>query len=206
LVEALPARDELILVGPSAGHCLPLEHLRCFSLLTVLEPDPVARFLLQRGLGRRNMNVEARDLLVAPLVVGGSGLADLLDARPRASVLFCNVLGQLQFGLSDAQHELFREQFQQQLLPRLRARAWASFHDRWSLDRDATESAVPSPLVFPRAPSDEELGVACFGRAGPAVTVLDHGTARLFPEAAPHRYFAWQITPQALHVVEAVSA
>lgn len=202
----MPVADELILVGPSAGHCLPLEHLRRFSRLTVLEPDPVARFLLLHGLGRRNVDVAARDLLVAPLVVGGSGLAQLLDARLHASVLFCNVLGQLQFGLSDAQHETFRQQFQQRLLPRLQGRAWASFHDRWSLDRDATEPAVPSPIVFPRAPSDEELGVACFGPAGAAVTVLDHGTARLFSEAAPHRYFAWQITPQALHVVEAVSA
>src|SRR5215216_4794788 len=42
LAEALPPADELILVGPSAGHCLPLERLARFRRLLVLEPDPVA--------------------------------------------------------------------------------------------------------------------------------------------------------------------
>jgi hypothetical protein len=205
LVGALPPADELILVGPSAGHCLPLERLARFRRLLVLEPDPVARWLLRRRLAGVAVEVETRDLLLQPLLAGEPGLAALLEQRPRADVLFCNVLGQLQLALSDEQQASFCAAFQRRVLPQLSGRRWASFHDRWSLERAATAPPLPQPLLFARAPTDAELGVACFGAVGPPVTVLDHGTARLFPDAAPHRYFGWQITPSALHVVEAVN-
>lgn len=205
LAEALPEGDELILVGPSAGHCLPLARLARFRHLLVLEPDPLARWLLLRRMARRDVEVETRDLLVEPLLKREPGLGTLLTERPHAAVLFCNVLGQLQFSLSEQQQTQFRRELTRELVPCLASRRWASFHDRWSLDRSASEPALPQPIQFARAPTDAELGRACFGAEGPPVTVLEHGTARLFPEAAPHRYFCWQITPTALHVVEAVN-
>jgi hypothetical protein len=206
LAEALPVDDELILVGPSAGHCLPLEHVARFERVTLLEPDALARFLIRRRLGASAVTHDAADLLVRPLLQGAPGLDELLTSRPRASVLFCNLLGQLQFGFSEAQHEAWRAAFQRRILPELRGRRWASFHDRWSLDRAVAEPPLPVETRFERAPSDQQLGAAVFGAAGPPVTVMDHGTAGLFPESAPHRYFTWQLTTHAMHVVEAVSS
>lgn len=205
LEQVLPAGDELILVGPSAGHCLPLAHLSRFQRALVLEPDAIARFLLARRLRVGHLAFETDDLLVRPLLRGGPGLGELLAERPAASVLFCNLLGQLQFGLSDEEQAALRAAFQGRIVPQLAGRRWASFHDRWSLDRDASEPALPQGTHFRRAPDDDELGAALFGAAGPQVTVMDHGTAGLFPTSAPYCYFCWQLTPAALHVVEAVS-
>jgi len=204
LSAALPPSDELVLVGPSAGHCLPLEHLARFERVLLLEPDGFARFLLRRRLGVSHVTPRSDDLLVAPLLRGEPGLDQLLQTRPRAALVFCNVLGQLEFGLSGGEHTAWRAAFRRRIWPALAGRPWASFHDRWSMDRAASEPALPVEVRFDRAPSDEQLGAALFGDAGAAVEVLDHGTSDLFPETAPRRFFTWQLTPSALHVVEAL--
>jgi hypothetical protein len=205
LERCLPPGDELILVGPSAGHCLPLDQLAQFGRLLLLEPDPLARQLLKLRLPQARLELEHRDLLLAPLLQGRPGLDALLERRPRASVLFCNLLGQLHWQLpEEAQQQRFQTEFKRRILPLLAGRNWASFHDRWSLDRDQAEPKPPT-LRFERLPSDHELGVACFGASGAPVTALDHGTSQLFPEALPRRYFSWQLTPDALHLVEGVA-
>lgn len=43
LASALLGPGELVLVGPSGGHCLPEVVLRRFERIVVLEPDPLAR-------------------------------------------------------------------------------------------------------------------------------------------------------------------
>lgn len=205
LASVLPPGDELVLVGPSAGHCLPLAQLRRFRRLLVLEPDPVARFLLLRRLAHPRVLVEHRDLLVEPLLSGRPGLDALLERRRPAAVLFCDLLGQVQLELADAERARFQAEFRRRLGPELARRRWASFHDRWSLDRGIQEPAVPASIALDHAPSDDELGAALFGAQGAPITVLDHATVELFPEPGPRRYFSWQITPRALHIVEAVS-
>lgn len=207
LATALPPADELVLVGPSAGHCLPLEQLAAFGRVLVLEPDPVARWLLRRRLRafqpRLAIEEEARDELRVPLLTGAAGLEQVLERRPQASVLFCNVLGQLHFGLGDEQRAQLERGFQRRIVPLLAGRGWASFHDRWSLDWEP-EQPVPTSADFLERPSDEQLGRHCFGAAGPPVEVLDHDTSQLFPADLPRRYLAWPITARALHVVEAL--
>ncbi len=203
LSQALPVAQELILVGPSAGHCLPLEQLGAFRRVLVLELDPLARWLLRQRLGRAQVEMVEHDLLVQPLLSGRRGLDEVLAERPGAALLFCNVLGQVPLSLSEAQQAQFRTAFQRRLLPALGGRRWASFHDRWSLDAPAV--LPPPALVFAQAPSDDELAAACFGSTGPPLSVLDHGSAGLFPETGPHRYMIWQLTPAAVHVVEAVN-
>ncbi len=202
---ALEGPGELVLVGPSAGHCLPEAVLARFDSVLALEPDPLARWLLRRRLPQRDVALEPRDLLVGPLLRGDEGLPELLRQRPSATVLFCNLLGQLHFVLSERQQTEFQEAFRARLLPALAGRRWASFHDRWSLDRSARE---PSPVMrsFTSQPDADTLARAWFGAHGPAVEVLDHATTELFPREWPRRYFSWQITPTALHVVEGVSA
>ncbi len=205
LQSALPPRDELVLVGPSAGHCLPLAQLDRFERLYVLEPDPLARRWLAARLRHSRIHAEHRDLLVEPLLSRRSGLGELLDRHPRASVLFCDLLGQVQLELSDEKQLEFQSAFRDRILPRLQNRCWASFHDRWSLDRRLDEPPLPSRVVLEHAPSDDELAEAWLGPTGAKLTVLDHGTRELFPAPGPRRYFAWQIAPRALHLVEAVN-
>jgi hypothetical protein len=203
LAQHLPPGGELVVVGPSAGHCLPLGLLSGFERVVALEPEPLARWLLARRLGPGRLELERRDLLVQPLLSGSAGLDVLLRQKPQASLLFCNVLGQLHFA-GEQQQARFQGEFRRRLLPLLAGRRWASFHDFWSLDRDRTEPS-PTALDFARQPSDDELGVAWFGPRGAPVKVLEHGTRELFPAALPRRYFGWQLTPSALHVVEAVA-
>lgn len=205
LEQVLPPTERLVLVGPSAGHCLPLAHLARFPELCVLEPDPLARYWLRQRLPRARIVWESRDLLVAPLLTDRPGLDAVLARRPGAAVLFCDLLGQVQLELFEPQQRRFQDAFRQRILPALEGRRWASFHDRWSLDRAADAPPVPDALELDHVPSDQELGAALFGAAGPDVTVLDHGASELFPEPGPRRYFAWQISPGALHIVEAVS-
>jgi len=204
LAESLPLADELILVGPSAGHCLPLARLGRFGRLLVLEPDPLARWLLRRRLPHARIEAEHRDLLLGPMLSGRPGLDTVLARRPRAAVLFCNLLGQLHWDLPDEEQARFHAELQRRVLPQLTGRSWASFHDRWSLDGEQL-AAPAATLRFQRRPSDDELGIACFGATGAPLTALDHGTSQLFPDALPRCYFGWQLTPRALHVVEGVS-
>jgi hypothetical protein len=179
--------------------------LNRFERLYVLEPDPIARWLLGARLSHPRLQLEHRDLLVEPLLSGRAGLDELLLRRPRASVLFCDLLGQVQLELSDHQQSRFQSEFRRRILPLLAERRWASFHDRWSLDRGLDAPRLPSVVGFNYVPKDGELGAAWFGPEGATVTVLDHATSELFPDPGARRYFAWQLTPQALHIVEAVS-
>jgi hypothetical protein len=201
--------QELVLVGPSAGHCLPLQHLAQFRRVLLLEPDPVARWLLTRRLRAHQPQIviesEPRDELLAPLLTGAPGLEQVLERRPRAALLFCNVLGQLHFGLDDAQQARFEQAFRERVVPQLAGRDWASFHDRWSLDWEA-QQPLPGSVGLAARPTDDELAQRCFGAEGPPVEVLDHGTAQLFPAELPRRYLPWRITDSALHVVEALPA
>jgi hypothetical protein len=206
LESCLPPDDELILVGPSGGHCLPLAQLSRYRRLVALEPDPLARRILQLRVAPARLEVEHRDFLLAPLLSGARGLDTVLERRPRASVLFCNLLGQVQIELADELQERFQAEFRRRILPLLAERSWASFHDRWSLDRQQhASSSPPTTLSFGSRPSDEELGCTYFGAAGAPITAFDHGASSLFPDAWPRRYFSWQLTPRALHVVEGVS-
>src|SRR3954467_11195913 len=106
-----PRSSRAILVGPSAGYTFPDAFLRRFSSITVLEPDPIARFLLARRLHRLGISdfvLEPRDQLLSPLLNGGRGLIESLDADPECALVFGNVLGQTSFLLDDADFNRFK--------------------------------------------------------------------------------------------------
>src|SRR5450432_1236273 len=135
LAEFEPRSSRALLVGPSAGYTFPDAFLRRFSAITVLEPDPIAGFLLTRRLRRlgiSHLKLEPRDQLLSPLLHGGRGLAELLDSDPERALIFGNVLGQTSFLVGDADFERFKSTFQERIWPRLERRAWLSFHDRLS--------------------------------------------------------------------------
>lgn len=210
LAEFEPRSSRALLVGPSAGYTFPDAFLRRFSAITVLEPDPIAGFLLTRRLRRlgvAELILDPRDQLLSPLLGHGfgRGLAGLLDADPERALIFGNVLGQSSFLLADAEFERFKAAFREQIWPRLERRAWLSFHDRLSgslapmfsgrycATPRLDDASVLSEL-YPRDP------------AGETVELFDHRSDGFFPSTLPHAYFNWPIDRGRHHLIEAVSS
>ena len=205
LAELELSSTRAVLVGPSAGYTLPDAFLRQFTAITVLEPDPIAGFLLLRRLRRLGVGElrwDRSDQLLLPLLEGRAGLAELLIADPRACLIFGNVLGQTRFLLEDLDFERFKAAFRERLVPLLANRAWLSFHDRLSgrlaprfeqpyRAASRLDDAAVLNLLYPIA------------GASHAVELFDHQSDGFFPSGAPHSYFAWQIDATRWHLIEA---
>src|SRR6187399_751565 len=125
----------LLLVGPSAGYNLQPFLLERFRRVVVLEPDPVARWLLGRRLAKVPLDPRPTLEFIAEdqLVFHPERLAPLLERLGPTAVLFCNVIGQLRhlLGAEDTESPAFvavRAAVQAATV----GRSWASFHDRVS--------------------------------------------------------------------------
>jgi len=206
LLELEPSSPRALLVGPSAGYTFCDAFLKRFSSITLLEPDPVAAFLLTRRLRRLGVSDlawERRDALLAPLLDGRRGLAERLSADPELCLIFGNVLGQTRFLLAEADFERFKVAFRERIWPLLGSRAWLSFHDRLSgnlAPRFAARHRAPARL------DDERLLSELYAADGVAkpVELFDHDSGGFFPESIPHSYFSWQIDRQRYHLIEGV--
>jgi hypothetical protein len=192
----VPDAAHLLLVGPSAGWCLPDALFRRFARIDVLEPDPLARVLLARRLRRLGREVHPceRDYLTGD----PAGLAELARDFPRHAILFCNVLGQVGFlrpELDDAERSL---EWKQALMTSLGGCAWATFHDRLSgclVPRLGGETATSDAAM-----SDEDLAAAFYDGDGELTT---HRMDGLFPRL-PRRYFGWELVPGWHYLIEAI--
>ncbi len=207
LAEWQPNERHLVVVGPSAGYTLPLEWLLSFERLTLMDPDPLACWMLRRRLThaaalqphlRRRAPewtfVEEDHLLSEP-----DRLLRYLESNGPAAILFSNVLGQLghlrtpraasTLGIKGAIRET------------LFSRSWASYHDRVS---GALAPTLPAGgLCLRRRLDDAELR-DLYRHTSHPLTLLDHDTDELFPENARHTYFSWQLIPGYYHLIEAV--
>jgi hypothetical protein len=201
-----PRSSRALLVGPSAGYTFPDAFLRRFSAITVLEPDPVAAFLLSRRLRRlgiTELELEARDQLLTPLLEGARGLTELLDAEPERALIFGNVLGQTSFLLDDPEFGRFKSAFRERVWPRLEGRAWLSFHDRLSGPLAPSFSGrYRASHRLDDASVLRELYPAASGTG--AVELFDHRSDGFFPSTLPHSYFDWPIDRVRHHLIEAV--
>lgn len=199
-----PQRSTLAIVGPSAGHCLPLAPLRRFERLIIFELDPLARFILKRRLHRAVPGVPvtwiARDLWIDP-VRYGAGLPEQL-VGPDGALLFSNIIGQLPFLLDPREYPEWRDAFRKQLFPWLERTPWASFHDRVS-------GAVPPWAALPdhdRQLTDPEVAALYEGNTSDTTLELnDHRSQDLLPEARHYHYLHWPITPTKHHLIECAS-
>ena len=181
-----PARDKLLLVGPSAGWTLPEAFVQRFREVRVLEPDPLARLLLARRLAASRPHFDTLDAF-AP-----GGLAALRERYADHAILFCNVLGQL---APDEESAAWCAELRATLAPL----AWASWHDIASSARaiDAPdEQLVPAHTGF-----DALLGR--FWRGG-TLTASDHGSLTL-AGGDSFRCVGWVLRPGQHHLVGWVS-
>ena len=186
-------RSDLLLLGPSAGWCLPSDFLAGFSQIHAVDLDPLAPWLFGRLHGAR-LRRAGVSLSWQRADIFGS-LDSLLQAHPDHAILFGNMLGQHRLYCADvasAEGDL------NWLSQRLQGRGWASFHDRLSVDWAAGRSA-PSTITTQCSLSSSALAHR-FGGDG---IWLDHLTGHLLPEDAKCLYLPWHINPRRLHVVEA---
>jgi hypothetical protein len=213
-----PRARHLVLIGPSGGYSLPAEWLARFETITVVDPDPVARLLWRfnwRPAGRSSPGTPklfphspVRTLSRSDLLAGGGAagarvgsedgwrpLREFVATRPDHAILFCNVLGQLEFLLerSDAEARNYFKGMENALA----GSEWGSYHDR-----------VSGPLAPHGAPrsdralTNEEL-LARFSPGGKDAVLADHSTGQLAP-ACPRTYWVWELTPGRYHLIEGI--
>ncbi|MEY4582749.1 MAG: hypothetical protein RL701_7452 [Pseudomonadota bacterium] len=198
-----PARSTLAIVGPSAGHCLPLGALAQFERFIVFELDPLACFMLKRRFERelpgRPIEWVTRDAWLDPVRHGNPLPRELLGAD--SALLFSNIIGQIPYLLATDEYPDWRREWCRQLFPWLEQTPWASFHDRVSGDV-APFAALPTE---PGVLSDAE--VSALYEANPTSQLIelnDHRSQDLLPAGYHYRYLHWPITPSMHHLIECV--
>lgn len=176
-----PEPDRLLLVGPSAAHTLPVDLLQTrFRDITALEPDPLARLWLRLRLPSVRF--------AQPIPLDEAGIAGLARDHSGATILFCNVLGQLSpppMGWSAA-------------LTPLQGHDWASFHDLFSTTRPA-DRARPTGASESGPQAGLEQIAAHYWRGG-VLELTDHQTLDL-GDPSSRRHALWRLTPRHWHVV-----
>lgn len=188
-----PACAGLLLLGPSAGWCLPASFLMRYRSIHAVDLDPLAPWLFKarhhRWLTACKVHVawERRDLF--------AHLDNLLQRFPGHAVLFANVLGQRGFHCEDA---ATTEAELAALKDRLAGRQWASFHDRISGDFSNLDSLGASFRT--NAPIDALSLVRRVAREG---HWNDHLTTQVLPEHCERHLMPWLLCPGRVHWVEA---
>ncbi len=206
---------QLLLIGPSAGHCLPFEWLGRYQTIAACDPDPIARLwftlrLKARAPASRLTWIDPGSLLrpsVTSKEFDGARIASQLDlllgaARFGASlttVFFAGILGQLPLLFPQATDHASYGRWQTSLFAVLTARGMTglSLHDRLSAPLPL---AIPPFSKFKSHVTNAKLAEYFeIPRSGPRVEPLvihDHLTAgfslRVPSEA---RYLDWQLTP-----------
>jgi hypothetical protein len=123
---------------------------------------------------------------------------------PGDAVLFCNVLGQLEFLLTRTDAET-RAYFQG-LERALEGYEWASYHDRISggltpSGASKSDHALTNEELLTRFSPEENTGR---GEKSAVETILaDHSTGQLAPERA-RDYWIWELQPGRYHLIEGV--
>lgn len=210
-----PQSSELLLLGPSAGYCLPKRFLSRFHRVIFVEPDPVARlFFRQKYFTElfRSKNMRSIELFNAlrstRSLTASNALLDpspvkflkLIESFPNAAVLFSNVLGQLSLYAEELASKSKRPWC---LNPGaienvLANRNWASFHDRLS---GAGHVSLESFTSESGSLSNELLASFFFDEVPHGL--VDHDCA-LFPHTREARYWAWELTPGHFHLIEGI--
>jgi hypothetical protein len=196
LAQAMP-RQQLVLIGPSAGWMLPTEWLTQFKEVHAWDIDPLAAPLFRWRHGQALKREGTRLYLHT-----GDGLAHLDEwtrTLPTAFFWFDNVLGQLRF--TDPSPDAV-EQRLKNLQRQLETVAWGSVHDRMS------GRHTPGTL-FPMArhsgaglAMETPEGQAWLLQMGAISPWLDHLTEGVLPKGTPVQHTAWPFKPSYAHWLE----
>ncbi len=196
LAQTMP-RQQLVLIGASAGWMLPTEWLSQFKEVHAWDIDPLAAPLFRWRHGRTLAQHGVRLHLHT-----GDGLAALeacVQDMPEAFFWFDNVLGQLRFTGQDLPSV---ERQLRQIQQRMRSVAWGSVHDRMS-GPCATGSTLP--LALPSSapfPMEAPLAQAWLHQMGAISPWLDHLTEHVLPQGTATQHTAWAFKPSYVHWLE----
>lgn len=193
-------REGLLLVSPSGGYSLPDEWLSQFKQVIAFDVDPLARIVFERRHPRSK--VTWHNLNCFPFEGGKIDWARLIhqfNRQPSYSVLFCNVLGQLEALAGHASEINTIPKSLMEIRHRLQERNWASYHDRFSSPYEPdmeglTDNHLPDAL----------LRESAYAWANPP-RVEDHLTGQL-GAGLPCHYMTWQRVPGYWHLIEACSS
>lgn len=180
------SETEIILVGASAGWCLPSSFLARFEKIICIDPDIFAPALFRYVHRKTGACIE---WVHADFFVSAESI---LNMHSKAAVLLCNVAGQRRYVVSDiaaveAEMSLMKK--------RLGKRRWASFHDLLS----GRGEISPAPIAYSGRRTHQSI-IQDFGLSG---EWLDHLTGDLLPHEGARKVFPWRFDRQRLHLVEA---
>lgn len=182
-----PPEDTLVIIGPNAGYTLDAAFLGRFTRIVILEPDPLARWLLARRFPACRFEHEVLDCCA-----GVHGPAMLRARFPGAAFLFSNLLGQL--------IDRIDPRWPAALLDAMQGASWASYHDLAACSeaprRDSAlklkGSETLEAILQRYWPGDAS------GRGGRERRIHDHGSFEQLPAQA---CAPWSITPRQHHLV-----
>lgn len=215
-----PPERELVLIGPSGGYCLDFVWLSKFERVTVVEVDPLARWIFARRAKQAFSSLRER---AAPSLAfdrrdhlsprNGRFVIEpfraLVDEHPSSAVLFCNILGQLPLlgpdppeVLPDDPPEGSYERWLAQLVESLEGHSWASFHDR--LSGTIRPRADISLSLAPWRSSEQLVGDLYAETTDEGAALEDHRTSALAPNV-PRAQMLWQLDRGVFHLIEALS-
>ncbi len=196
LEEWLPESErtgiDLLLVAPSAGHCLPGSWLSSFKSLTAIDWDPVAEPLFRRT-HQGQLRPNTLSWIRADVFQHWNSL---LEQNPKHAILFCNFLGQAD---SCGEPSVVAPWFES-LRRTLPARRWASFHDRYSGGLPIREN-VPPLKCGVRAEAGTLLSTFYDSKTRGELT--EHELPPIFPAEGAYSYLAWPLARGQNHLIEA---
>lgn len=210
-----PAKDassELVIVGASAGWMMPSAWLQSFASVTTFDLDRWAAplFRLRHGAALRASNTALQCNTADAL----TDLCAVLQAHPRALVLFDNVLGQLRFHTPSVDEASRRIET---ITARMHGRRWGSVHDAFSgrtqghiqgrtgsASAPAMQRSVQAPAATSASPATRPVALGRFSRQLHAQGEwLDHLTDHVFPAGTPVHHIAWPYSPGYCHWLQA---
>ena len=187
-----PPAKNLLLLGPSAGWCLPSGFLSRFETIDAIDIDPLAptlfRFNHGLALARSKTRLNFHKLNLV------RSFDEILQAYPDHAILFANMLGQHTFhDENEARARSTIESFK----GRLTHRHWATFHDRLS-------GFYPPGQPLPKAVATMEAmdSAVLATQLGLSGQWLDHLTANALPDGVERHLIAWPLLHDWLHIVE----
>lgn len=185
LLAAWASKGELIVIGPSGGYSLSTGWLKKFRRVIAFDIDPLAPwFFKNRHFGvefhKQDMFFDSDGLSFKPLLRE-------IEKYPQARILFANVFGQLPLERELRDGEL--PAYLRKLAPTLKDRAWASYHDLYTLENLPLNRHASALQSYRKTRSIAAL----------SGEVIDHTTQGVWTGG---KILGWSLTSRSLHLIE----
>jgi hypothetical protein len=196
-----PSETDLVLVGPSGGYCFEPAFLSSFRSILAVDIDPLAGAVLRKRAEKARF---VRQDFFLKLEAAEWDLERWLfeiQAPPRATVLFSNLLGQLGFLFDERRMAKIEGGLVQALGTNV---PWISFHDRFSVKVGISPRTF---LEFPARPGSRELADAWTAkwveRGGSFGEIHEHEIGEWVSAGrGAFRYFPWRLDSHRTQLIE----